>query len=103
LAHAPQDGGLSVRVARADTLVAAGERAPNVIKIDVEGFEGEVLQGMDELLSRPELRAVFIEVHFAQLAKRGKEMEPVQIVERLRRRGFSISWLDASHLAGHRA
>ncbi len=102
LAHATEPGELSVRIARADTLLAAGERMPNVIKIDVEGFEGEVLQGMEHLLSRSELRAVFIEVHFAQLAVRGKEMEPVQIVERLRKRGFLITWVDANHLAARR-
>lgn len=93
---------LTVHVARADTLLADGERTPNVIKIDVEGFEGEVLQGMDRVLARPELRAIFIEVHFAQLAERGKEMEPQRIVECLRSRGFSIKWVDASHLAARR-
>jgi FkbM family methyltransferase len=102
LAHPGQAGDVRVRVARADSLLVEGERVPNVIKIDVEGFEGEVLQGMDALLSRRELRAVFVEVHFALLSERGKEMEPVQIVERLRNHGFSTQWVDGSHLAARR-
>jgi FkbM family methyltransferase len=94
---------LPVRMARGDTLFADGERIPNIIKIDVEGFEGEVIRGMDDLLARPPVRAVFIEMHFAQLADRGKENEPAEIVARLRRHRFAVKWVDASHIAARRA
>jgi hypothetical protein len=37
---------------------------PNRIKIDVEGFEYEVLLGLSEALKSSQLCSVFIEVHF---------------------------------------
>ncbi|NEQ84963.1 MAG: FkbM family methyltransferase [Moorea sp. SIO2I5] len=40
---------------------------PNILKIDVEGFEIEVLKGMQTVLASSTLRAVFIEVHFKLL------------------------------------
>jgi len=36
---------------------------PNIIKIDVEGFEFSVLKGMKEILKNPECRIVCCEVH----------------------------------------
>ena len=43
----------TVAVKRADDLIKAGEvLAPDVVKIDVEGFELEVLQGMEGTLTR---------------------------------------------------
>jgi FkbM family methyltransferase len=55
--HAP----VRVRVCRADDLIDANEvPAPNFIKIDVEGHELDVLQGMERFLSHvPQLEIVF--------------------------------------------
>lgn len=39
------------------------ERAPQLLKIDVEGFESEVLKGGGETLSKPELQAIIIELN----------------------------------------
>lgn len=40
-----------IKVARGDTLVASGEiREPTLLKIDVEGYEGAVLAGMQRVL-----------------------------------------------------
>lgn len=36
---------------------------PNIVKIDVEGAEQLVLEGMEDMLSTPELRTIFVEVH----------------------------------------
>jgi Methyltransferase FkbM domain len=36
---------------------------PTLIKIDVEGFETEVLNGMDKALANPELKAIIIELN----------------------------------------
>ena len=53
---------------RLDTLVANGLPVPGHIKIDVDGLEHRVVEGMREVLQRPELKTVLIEVSF-QFAK----------------------------------
>ena len=69
-----------------------------MIKVDVEGFEEEVLQGMGEMLTSSELRSVLVEVHFMKLELRGKATAPVRIEKLLRGKGFKTNWVDASHL-----
>ena len=72
---------------------------PNVMKIDVEGFEDEVLAGIQRILADRQLRAIFLEVHFALLEQRGKAMAPLLIERKLRTLGFLTSWFrDRSHL-----
>jgi FkbM family methyltransferase len=101
------DGGartLEVPVRRGDALVAAGEApSPNVLKIDVEGFEEEVVTGLGSLLEQPTCRAVLIEVHFGLLEARGQRQAPARLCARLESAGFQLSWPDASHLAALRA
>jgi len=46
-----------------DTLDSVTNLTPNLIKIDVEGFETEVLNGADNLLSNNELKAIIIELN----------------------------------------
>ncbi len=41
---------------------------PSLIKIDVEGFEGEVLKGGAEVLQNPDLKAIIIELNNSGLA-----------------------------------
>ena len=99
--HSP--GTISVRVERGDDLISTGAcPIPNVIKIDIEGFELEALQGLDSTLSRPELQAVFIEVHFQKLNQRGLTDAPRQIAQMLNAKGFSVTWCDPSHIAATR-
>lgn len=93
---------IDVRSVRADTLVREGLPPPEAVKIDVEGFESEVLRGMKDLLAGSRLRSVFLEVHFAQLADRGMRGEPRRITSELRHAGFTVSWIDPSHLVGRR-
>ena len=75
---------------------------PHVIKVDVEGYELEVIEGLDGVLAQRQVRAVFVEVHFALLHERGRDEAPARIVELLQARGFQTSWLDASHLSATR-
>jgi len=91
-----------VPLRRGDDVVALGVPPPTVLKIDVEGFEEEVLRGMPTLLARPACRAVFIEVHFALLEQKGTPDAPAAIVATLRDHGFNTRWLDPSHLAATR-
>src|SRR5258708_6935843 len=97
----------SKRMANVDCLaVALGDGFPSlphptIIKIDVEGYEVEVIRGMYGILG--DVRALFVEIHFQILAERGMRQAPAALVKDLKRLGFSrIEWPDASHIAAFR-
>jgi len=95
--------GVVVDIRSGDRLLAMGTvKAPNVIKMDVEGFEWDVLEGMNGLLKESYLRAIGIEVHFGILKEHGMERVPQQIEQLLRNSGFSCTWPDSSHLLAAR-
>lgn len=92
-----------IEMQTADAMVADARAAvPNVVKIDTEGFELDVLQGMGTVLAEPALRGVFVEVHFGLLANRGMADAPSTIQALLRAAGFETTWVDPSHIAGTR-
>lgn len=85
LGHAANtvDEGIEVRVARGDSLIAAGEAVPRVVKMDIEGFEPEALQGMSELLKAGRT-LVCVESSGYRLRERGRELDAlVSILEHL--------------------
>jgi hypothetical protein len=94
------DGARSTPVAicRGDAVRDRLGQTPNVVKVDVEGFEEEVIEGMGDMLASPDLRSVMVEVHFSKLEQRGKLTAPSRIQKSLDRRGFRTKWVDASHL-----
>ena len=75
---------------------------PTVIKIDVEGYELEVLQGMPSILSNRILQTVCMEIHFTVLNRRGLLKAPQQIVSLLGKSGLRVQWIDPSHLVASR-
>jgi FkbM family methyltransferase len=75
---------------------------PNVIKIDVEGHEGAVLDGMKELLSDARVRCIGIEVHFGLLDERGESHQPKRMHQLLTHAGYKVRWTDPSHLLATR-
>jgi FkbM family methyltransferase len=94
---------IMVSVQRADeTIIKEELRNPNILKIDVEGFEPEVLAGFGKFLSETTLRAIFLEVHFTILDARGKRYAPDAIVATMKNSGFSVRWTDSSHLVALR-
>jgi FkbM family methyltransferase len=94
---------LELPVRRGDELRAADELPrPHVLKVDVEGFEQEVLEGLGATLSDPACRAVLCEVHFTVLESRGRKQAPDAIVRLLEGHGFDVCWTDASHLVATR-
>jgi FkbM family methyltransferase len=92
-------GGVLVDVRSGASVIDSGDAlVPNAIKIDVEGFEYEVLEGLGDYIKKPDLRLIGIEVHFGILKDRGVPQVPEQIEELLHRNGFAVSWPDASHI-----
>ena len=89
-----------VTVKRGDSFAHLGE--PDVIKVDVEGFEPEVVSGLAEILRTRKLRSIFIEVHFVELRRRRMPNAANEIVERLRSNGLTPRWIDPSHLVASR-
>ena len=75
---------------------------PNVVKIDVEGHEGNVIDGFSKILSDTRLRCIGIEMHFGLLAERGESGRPKEIEQLLADSGFKNRWTDASHLLATR-
>jgi FkbM family methyltransferase len=76
-----------VKIVTADALVKDRNLPlPNVIKIDVEGYEYYVLKGLEGALKQARCRYVFCEVHPAALPK---GIEPDAVKELLRGYGFN--------------
>lgn len=73
------------------------ELFPNIIKIDVEGFEGAVFAGLRALLDDRRLRCVGVEVHFGLLRERGESQVPKALEDGLKEHGFRVEWTDPSH------
>lgn len=93
----------TILVTRADLLVETERaRPPDFAKIDVEGHELEVLQGMDTALSGDRLKHLFIEVHFGVLERQGRSHVPAEIERMLVSKGYDLEWIDPSHLHASR-
>jgi FkbM family methyltransferase len=101
---AANSGTIQVDVLTGDEAVTRDQLpTPTAIKIDVEGFELDVLKGMPSCLKNPSLKAVLIEVHFAALAGRNMPRAHYEIEELLVGSGLSmIKWLDRSHITARR-
>lgn len=70
---------------RLDTLLADGLPAPHHIKIDVDGLEHRVVEGMIETLANPGLKTVLIEINF-------DDPRNLAIVDRFTELGWRYSW-----------
>ena len=62
---------------------------PNILKIDVEGAEYQVLQGLSDTLQKEQCRAVFMEVHRSKLSV--FETTVGEIEQYLKEKGFTIN------------
>lgn len=98
-AHNTRDLGADVVVERGDALIAEGAaRAPDVVKIDVEGFEPEVLEGLSTTLAghRP---ALVVESSAYRLDARG--LPRAAIARRLTELGFEVRLIDPQRTDGY--
>jgi len=85
-----------------DALKRYNLEQPNIIKIDVEGYEEKVLLGMPGILGSADLRAILCEIHFRIFSEMQDSDAPARIVSLLKRNGFKTTWLDFSHLLAFR-
>lgn len=99
----PTESDVRVEIRTGDQLEASGGASmPCLIKIDTEGYELEVLRGLDRILASPAVRAVCVEIHFKLLSERGLRGAPAEIERILRERGFALAWPDSSHVIATR-
>jgi FkbM family methyltransferase len=93
---------IKVTTTSGDLLLTEFEQ-PTAIKIDVEGFELEVVRGLQKALSSPRCRVVFCEVHFALLEQNGTPDAPILIRNLIQAAGFKeFRWVDSSHFVAKR-
>jgi FkbM family methyltransferase len=94
---------VEIQVRSSDSIIhSEPELIPNIIKIDVEGYEGQVIDGMQHLLTEKKLRCIGIEVHFGLLNERGETNRPQQIESILQKNNFVVNWTDSSHIIATR-
>lgn len=70
---------------RLDSMIAEGLAIPDHIKIDVDGLEHRVVEGMLETLQQPRLKTVLIEINF-------DNPKNLAIVETMEKLGWRYSW-----------
>ena len=92
----PGEADAAVRVPVTTLDAAFPDRAPLLLKLDVEGYEGRVLAGGARLLARPGLRAVLVET-VAHAARYGDSTEGLDRL--LRALGFAPFGYDPARRA----
>ncbi|WP_440990667.1 FkbM family methyltransferase [Haloarchaeobius baliensis] len=83
--HSLAEEGDDIVVETGDS-VAASADAPTVLKIDVEGMELDVLEGLEDSID--DVRLAYVEVHHRQLAERGES--PDEVIAWFEERGFTV-------------
>jgi FkbM family methyltransferase len=93
--HAGESSGpgeaLRIRTLALDQYVADGHPAATIMKIDVEGYELQVLKGARHCLNTCKPR-LWLEVHPGFLQAQGKS--PEEVLSLLREAGYSISFFE---------
>lgn len=93
-------GCIDVQVASVSEFAEASGDSPDVMKIDVEGAEGQVLAGMEALLRSRAPREIFMEIH----NKGDKDQMPdgQLIGSWLEERGYTLQWEQQRRSGIHR-
>ncbi|MAF67022.1 MAG: hypothetical protein CMJ84_15365 [Planctomycetes bacterium] len=91
---------IRVPVRRAAAFAAECGEAPTVVKIDVEGAEGQVLAGFADLLASAPPRDFFLEIH--SKGDHDRMPDGVTIGAWLGERGYDLAWSSARRSGEHR-
>jgi len=89
---APNKQTTTVEVTSVDQLVSECQLStehPTVVRIDVEGYEGEVIKGMSNLLESSRPLLIFIEIHSNKIDQQEEEM----IINSLSRNGLKLKFV----------
>lgn len=87
---------VSVQQIRGDELINRGIRPPDVMKLDVEGAEGLVLDGLQNMLNNSVCRTIFFELHTP--SEVGQSIEDYgfsekEVVDIMKNNGYEIEVL----------
>lgn len=92
------DGDVTVTVLRGDRLVETYlDRVPSIVKIDVEGAEQAVLEGLAETLDDDRCRRTYVEVH---VGSTDAEAAIDAVRSQLETHGFAVSVLEERDQSG---
>lgn len=96
-AHQPVQ---QVKVMTMDKLIKQDSlKIPGTMKIDVEGWEEQVLLGGRQTIASPACKAIMIEMHFSIYAAEKDSGRAARITQLLQESGFTkLTWVDPSHL-----
>lgn len=86
---ADEGGWLAVECRRGETLVADGLAPPDIVKIDVQGAELDVLEGMGRVLD--DVRSIYLEIHRTKSGRYGTSADEIEAF--LRTAGFELEHL----------
>jgi hypothetical protein len=78
---------IPVKVLKADTFLQ-GKKTPGTVRMDVEGYETEIIKGMTDVLGNPSLKRVIMETH-PHLMNRD---DLHQMLKTLKKHGFEIEF-----------
>jgi|GEM_PF-2158409 len=78
-------GSIKVRAMTGDDFLK-NKKTPNILRMDVEGYEFQIIKGMAQTLKKDTLRDIFIEMHFLILPKE----KYAYILNTLKQNGFKI-------------
>lgn len=93
-------GSIRVPLTTMTAFASANGGPPDVVKIDVEGAEGQVLAGMADLVRNGQPREIFVEIH--PKGERDRMPDGKSIQDWLTERGYSMAWENERRSGQHR-
>jgi len=95
----PDSHPITIQIASGEDFMGRDAPPPDVVKIDVEGFEMSVLKGLAPALDAGTVRDLFIEIHPTLLEQVGSSAEELRAW--LRERGYRSVWCEQPKLEAH--